>query len=67
MDSAFYGRGAVHAALKGGAAVSVTVCMDTAVKRAISTISEQAWTAIEYTDAVFDETTSSWISRAEVA
>ena len=30
MDSAFYGRGAVHAALAGGAAVSVTVRMDTA-------------------------------------
>ena len=33
MDSAFYGRGPVHAALKGGAAVSVTARMDPAVKR----------------------------------
>src|SRR3954452_23493280 len=32
MDSAFYGRGAVHAALAGGAAVSVTVRMDKAVQ-----------------------------------
>ena len=30
MDSAFYGRGAVHAALAGGAEVSVTVRMDPA-------------------------------------
>ena len=67
MDSAFYGRGAVHAALKGGAAVSVTVRMDPAVKKAITTIGDEAWTPIEYTDAVFDETTGRWISRAEVA
>jgi len=67
MDSAFYGRGAVHAALAGGAAVSVTVRMDKAVKKAIATIPDHAWTTIEYTDAVFDETTGRWISRAEVA
>lgn len=67
MDSAFYGRGPVHAALKGGAAVSVTVRMDKAVKKAIATIDEAAWTTIEYTDAVFDVATGRWISRAEVA
>jgi hypothetical protein len=67
MDSAFYGRGAVHAALAGGAAVSVTVRMDQRVKAAIAMIPEDAWTPIEYTDAVFDEGTGRWISRAEVA
>ena len=67
MDSAFYGRGPVHAALAGGAAVSVTVRMDKAVKKTIATIPDHAWTTIEYTDAVFDETTGRWISRAEVA
>jgi hypothetical protein len=67
MDSAFYGRGPVHAALKGAAAVSVTVRMDKRVKAAIATIDDDAWTTIEYTDAVFDEATDRWISRAEVA
>ena len=67
MDSAFYGRGPVHAALAGGAAVSVTVRMDQVVKKAIATIPDHAWTTIEYTDAVFEETTGRWISRAEVA
>lgn len=67
MDSAFYGRGPVHAALAGGAAVSVTVRMDKAVKKAIATIEEDAWSTIEYTDAVLDEATGRWISRAEVA
>ena len=32
MDSAYYGRGAVHAALAGGAAVSVTVRMNAQIK-----------------------------------
>jgi hypothetical protein len=67
MDSAFYGRGPVHAAIAGGAAVSVTVRMDKAVKKAIATIAEEAWTTIAYTDAVLDETSGRWISRAEVA
>ena len=47
--------------------MSVTVRMDKAVKKAIATIDEDAWTTIEYTDAVFDEATGRWISRAEVA
>ena len=67
MDSAFYGRGPVHAALAGGAQVSVTVRADARVKAAIASIAEDAWTTIEYTDAVFDETSGQWISRAEVA
>jgi hypothetical protein len=67
MDSAFYGRGPVHAALAGGAQVSVTVRADARVKAAIASIPADAWTAIEYTDAVFDETCGVWISRAEVA
>jgi hypothetical protein len=67
MDSAFYGRGAVHAALAGGAAVSVTVRMDRAVKKAIAAIDQDVWTTIEYTDAVLDQATGRWISSAEVA
>ena len=67
FDSAYYGHAAVSAALTGGAAVSVTVRMDPTVKRAITGIPETAWKTIEYTDAVFDETTNTWISRAEVA
>ena len=66
-DSAFYGHATVAAGLAGGAEVSVTVRMDPAIKRAIAGIPETAWTTIEYTDAVFDETTNTWVSRAEVA
>ena len=66
-DSAFYGHATVGAALRAGADVSVTVRLDPKVKAAITTIDEDAWTAIEYTDAVFDEQTQTWVSRAEVA
>jgi hypothetical protein len=67
MDSAYYGRDAVHAAITGGAHVSVTVRLDPAVKAAIASISEDAWTTIKYPNAIFDEATGTWVSNAEVA
>jgi hypothetical protein len=67
MDSAYYGRGPVHAALAGDAAVSVTVRMDNRIRAAITSLEERSWTPIEYTHAVFDEDAGVWISRAEVA
>lgn len=66
-DSAFYGHPSVAAAIRGGADVSITVRLDPKVKAAIAAIAEDAWTPIEYTDAIYDETTGAWISRAEVA
>lgn len=67
MDSAFFGGPAVRAALAGGADVSVTVRLTATTKAAIASITEGAWTTIEYTDALRDEDTGAWISRAEVA
>jgi hypothetical protein len=66
-DSAFYSHALVVAVLGAGAQVSITVGMDPAVKRAIAAIGEEAWTTINYTDAIYDETTGSWISKAQVA
>jgi hypothetical protein len=68
-DSAFYGRGLVLAAVRAGADVSVTVRLDKRVKAAIAAVADDAdaWTPIEYTDAIFDEQTGQWVSRAEVA
>ncbi|MDQ3628925.1 MAG: IS1380 family transposase, partial [Actinomycetota bacterium] len=57
-DSAFYGHATVGAALRAGADVSVTVRLDKRVKATIATIGEDAWTPIEYTDAVYDEQAS---------
>jgi hypothetical protein len=53
--------------VRAGARVSVTVRMDPKVKAAIASIGQQEWTAIEYTDAVYDPECGRWISRAEVA
>lgn len=66
-DSAFYGHPTVSAAIRGGAQVSITVRLDPKVKSAIAAIPDDAWTTIEYTDAVYDESTQRWISRAEIA
>jgi hypothetical protein len=67
MDSAFYAAAPIRAAIRTGAMVSVTVRQDPRVKAAIAAIADDAWTPIEYTDAIFDEDTNTWISRAEVA
>ena len=66
-DSAFYSHALVAAVLTAGGDVSITVRMDPAVKRAIAGIGEDGWTTIKYTDAIFDETTGSWVSKAQVA
>jgi hypothetical protein len=66
-DSAFYGRATIVTAINAGADVSVTLRLDATVKKAIASIDEAAWATIDYTDAVYDEPTGQWISRAEVA
>ena len=66
-DSAFYGYACLAAAITAGAAVSVTARMDKAVKRAIASIGDDVWEAIEYTNAIYDEDTKTWVSTAEVA
>jgi hypothetical protein len=66
-DSAFYGSPTISAAARAGAQVSVTVRLEPTVKAAIASIGDDAWTPIEYTDAVRDRDTGTWISRAEVA
>ncbi len=66
-DSAFYGSPTIGAAIHAGAQVSVTARMDPKVKAAIATIADDAWTPIEYTDALYDHDSGQWISRAEVA
>jgi hypothetical protein len=67
MDSAFYAAAPVGAAIRTGAMVSVTVRQDPKIKAAIAAIDEDMWTPIEYTDAVFDQDSNTWVSRAEVA
>ena len=66
-DSAFSGHAVVATVHRAGAKVSITARIDPAVKRAIATIPDYTWTKIDYTDAIRDEVTSTWISSAEVA
>ena len=66
-DSAYYGHATVSAALRAGAEVSITARQDPAVKRAIGTIADTAWTKIKYTNAIYDHDIHDWISVAEVA
>ena len=47
--------------------MSVTVRANSPVKAAIAGIDDDAWTTVKYPDAIFDESTGTWISKAEVA
>lgn len=67
FDSAFYSRKVAKAVLAAGADYSVTVPLNAAVTTAMSTIAEDAWTGIKYPQAIYDEDTGQWISKAQVA
>jgi len=67
MDSAFYGAEVAAAIRRGGAFFSVTARMDAKVRAAIAVIPEDAWTAISYPRAIWDDQLRAWISDAEVA
>lgn len=47
--------------------MSVTARVDPAVKKAIATIDDDAWTGIQYPKAIYDEDTGTWVSTAQVA
>ncbi|PZG72657.1 IS1380 family transposase, partial [Streptomyces sp. NTH33] len=66
-DSAFYGADVVNACRALHARFSITVRMNASIKAAIATIDENAWTAIKYPKAVWDEEGQCWISDAEIA
>ena len=66
-DSAYFGHPSIGAAIRGGADVSITTALNSVIKTAISSIDDDAWTAIRYTNALYDTDTQRWISAAEVA
>jgi hypothetical protein len=66
-DSAFYTHAVVAAARRAGARFSITARMTPAVRAAIDSIPEPAWTAISYPEAIWDDDEQRWISDAEVA
>jgi hypothetical protein len=66
-DSAFYNSDVIAAIGRAGARFSITARQDTAVRRAIGEIPDDAWTTINYPHAVYDEQLRQWVSDAEVA
>jgi hypothetical protein len=66
-DSAFYSAGVINACRRADVRFSITAKMDPKIKAAIAAIGEDAWTAIKYPGAIFDEQAGGWVSDAEVA
>jgi len=66
-DSAYYGWAFVGTALRHQAWFSVTARMTPSVTAAITSIGPDAWKAIEYPNALYDEDEQRWVSDAEVA
>ena len=67
MDSAYYAGKVIAAIRRAGALFSVTVPADPKVKAAIAAIPEDAWTAIKYPRAIWDDQLRAWVSDAQVA
>ena len=67
MDSAYYAAKVIAAIRAGGAFFSVTARMDAKIRAAIAAIADDAWTAITYPNAIWDEDQRRWISDAQVA
>ena len=67
MDSAYYSADVIAAVRRAGARFSVTVPANASVTAAAAAISEDAWTAIKYPHAIWDDQLSCWVSDAEVA
>jgi hypothetical protein len=67
MDSAYYAAKTITATRRAGARFSVTVPMDPKVTAAIAAIGEDAWTAIRYPRAIWDDQLRAWVSDAGAA
>jgi hypothetical protein len=67
MDSAYYNAAVIGTIRRKEAYFSVTVPMNSSVQAAIASIPEDAWTGIEYPQALWDEQLDCWVSDAEVA
>jgi Transposase DDE domain group 1 len=67
MDSAYYGAAVIAAIRRGGARFSVTTPVNASIRAAIAAIPEDAWTAIRYPSAIWDDQLECWTSDAEVA
>jgi hypothetical protein len=67
MDSAYYAAAVIAAVRRNGARFSVTAPVTAAIRTAIAAIPEDAWAAIAYPQAVWDDQLDCLVSDAEVA
>jgi hypothetical protein len=67
LDSAYYNAVVIGAVRGQGARFSVTAPVNSSIRAAIAAIGEDAWTAIRYPHAVWDDQLDCWISDAGVA
>jgi Transposase DDE domain group 1 len=67
MDSAYYAAAVIAAVRRNGARFSVTAPVTAAIRAAIAAIPEDAWAAIAYPQAVWDDQLDCLVSDAEVA
>jgi hypothetical protein len=67
LDSGYYSAAVISAIRSQGARFSVTVPMNAGIRAAIAAIPEDAWTPIQYPQAIWDDQLRAWISDAEVA
>ena len=66
-DSSYYNGPVISAIDRAGAFFSVTMRSDPKNRRAIAAIPAEAWVAIRYPNAVYDDQLQMWYSDAEVA
>ena len=66
-DSAYGNSAVVAACRRAGARFSLVLTKSATVAAAIDSISDDAWTPVQYPGAVRDPDTGAWISDAEVA
>jgi hypothetical protein len=67
MDSAYYNAATITTIRRSKACFSVTVPMNSSIQAAIASIPGDAWTAIKYPQAIWDDQLDCWVSDAEVA
>jgi hypothetical protein len=67
MDSAYYNAAVIGAVRGAGARFSVTAPVNASIRAAIAAIGGDAWTAVQYPRAIWDDQLDAWVSDAEVA
>jgi hypothetical protein len=66
-DSAYYNSAVIGTARRNQAYFSVTVPMNSSIQAATASVPGDAWTPIEYPQALWDDQLDCWVSDAEVA